>query len=106
MRISDWSSDVCSSDLDIKHVLDPRAMRLEQLRAMLGHEADIGRDLADRAQIPVVELRFLIGGEIDRGKIEPRPEGLDLGRPSFREFGWNFGSLRDDRKSTRLNSSH
>src|SRR3546814_7298968 len=45
MRISDWSSDVCSSDL-------PQRLRLEGARALLGREREpIGRGLPRRVHV-------------------------------------------------------
>src|SRR3546814_9793683 len=45
MRISDWSSDVCSSDLDVRHdhqLVDDRVRRLGGDDARLG-DADVAR---------------------------------------------------------------
>src|SRR3546814_13939620 len=39
MRISDWSSDVCSSDLRYEHIYfwpDPRGITLRQVQGLLG----------------------------------------------------------------------
>src|SRR3546814_2855795 len=85
MRISDWSSDVCSSDLVAPiAALDPAAGRDHQDVARLG--------AIERAVNPqIVEHRhhYRIGGP---GHSHVRRDGLDRGR--------------QDRKSTRLNSSH
>src|SRR3546814_6120680 len=51
MRISDWSSDVCSSDLDDDRAL-PQRLRLEGARALLGREREpIGRGLPRRVHV-------------------------------------------------------
>src|SRR3546814_9192089 len=102
MRISDWSSDVCSSDLPITDTV-----WLDMLRREVGEEA-------------VAMHRAMLSG----GLIVP--ESNDFG-PCFRrttkmirrfDVGFDFSSLigadkvvRDlkpgsDRKSTSLNSSH
>src|SRR3546814_8316551 len=49
MRISDWSSDVCSSDLEQLHVVQVRAAAAEVIR-QVGDEAH-ARGLADEAQL-------------------------------------------------------
>src|SRR3546814_7090880 len=41
MRISDWSSDVCSSDLEIEYVFDTKAERTG-ISALLGRMSDLG----------------------------------------------------------------
>src|SRR3546814_10076128 len=98
MRISDWSSDVCSSDLFIDGVY------------------------RSRSGIGLNEL-----GEIDRIEVQRGPQGTLGGRnssaglisihskkPDF-QFGatgeitygnYDYWRLGGDRKSTRLNSSH
>src|SRR3546814_5244399 len=97
MRISDWSSDVCSSDLlveiGIGHddaVVLRAAHRLDALSVRDATVVDIMRDVrradeADRADVGMVEDRvdhFLVA-----------MDGLE-------------NPLGQDWKSTRLNSSH
>src|SRR3546814_18538566 len=54
MRISDWSSDVCSSDLT---VIDDDAVDLSNLqRQVLFATADVGRPKADAAREAVARL--------------------------------------------------
>src|SRR3546814_3727450 len=78
MRISDWSSDVCSSDLHalqvVEHVVGP----------------DVGEDLADAGKEDDVEGAVLHLGPQCRGEVELRVEhGLQhfpkIGRASCRE---------------------
>src|SRR3546814_2909573 len=87
MRISDWSSDVCSSDLDRLHRLTPFFVRNADHRDLLHRRVaedrafDLGRiDILaagdDHVLYPVVDEEIAVGVEIA------------------------------DRKSTRLNSSH
>src|SRR3546814_5298992 len=97
MRISDWSSDVCSSDLvgtlGILEASDIGAKAVEQ-----GHEvADLGR-----------------GDGIFQFDVRHDPFSLDVAAPSLGRYGHKEkrpGRLMPpgrlgDRKSTRLNSSH
>src|SRR3546814_9160017 len=44
MRISDWSSDVCSSDLAPQHLKQDRAAALRRHRLHLRVEVRLGRD--------------------------------------------------------------
>src|SRR3546814_5239800 len=99
MRISDWSSDVCSSDL-----VERLAIRLIALRAPMADDlrevvaalkiatvveriGDYAKNIAKR--VPAIE---------DHGRIEP----LSL-LPAMARMA---GEMVQDRKSTRLNSSH
>src|SRR3546814_9751612 len=110
MRISDWSSDVCSSDLLTQRLLWP-----------LTHLADI-TDLYNRAMASVQRVFALLALPVAEHGNEP----LALparGEVQFDGVGFAYGShqvLTDfsltiaagasvalvDRKSTRLNSSH
>src|SRR3546814_3500547 len=98
MRISDWSSDVCSSDLveaagigfgEVEHVVD----QAEQVAAAV---VDVPHVLAV-ARVAERPQRLLLQqlGESDDG-IERRAQLVTHHRQE----------LRLDRKSTRLNSSH
>src|SRR3546814_9417671 len=101
MRISDWSSDVCSSDL--KH-----AILYLVRRAFDVSDAEVARgrfDLVDRRRrddrdaVPLGPMRL-----DDRAGF-----GVDLARDmllvEFLAEG-DEALLVEDRKSTRLNSSH
>src|SRR3546814_2372353 len=53
MLISDWSSDVCSSDLQVRHV---EFTRLEATDDVVGHRLSIGElEILDMAQIDLVD---------------------------------------------------
>src|SRR3546814_10618736 len=109
MRISDWSSDVCSSDLvemreeGAGQVAD--ALRVEKIEL---HEA-LDRALAR----PLGELHALcdLALEIEgQPVLGPPGEGVEVAAHREQEI---FGARelpefarREDRKSTRLNSSH
>src|SRR3546814_3713955 len=117
MRISDWSSDVCSSDL-AQHPRPGHADDPQQARARLlpGHAAHVvGRPLPGLALLGHVEVEHTefeaetaqefaatggFRGEMQHhGRIpcRPRPAPVRRAPTPFR---------LTDRKSTRLNSSH
>src|SRR3546814_5082376 len=106
MRISDWSSDVCSSDLDLRpvcpygHASAPLAFRfrnegLNALRPHQGHEHPLPTAMGGPIQglnaLPVLQQR----------------EGRCRRSPAPGEAVRFVEQCRGrDRKSTRLNSSH
>src|SRR3546814_2804955 len=105
MRISDWSSDVCSSDLADQNLdrgeADGEAERHRQ------HDAAM-RDAPSLEQIPGADAaddegRREVGGEhhvreaVKEGRVEYRLEPVDHIENAV---------AQGDRKSTRLNSSH
>src|SRR3546814_10471530 len=98
MRISDWSSDVCSSDL-------PRRGMVEQFGLRHGLAVDIALDMADVEppdQVELVERFDTLGGRfhLERlGQRDDRGDDRAVARP-------RLGRAAKDRKSTRLNSSH
>src|SRR3546814_1766544 len=98
MRISDWSSDVCSSDL-----IDAPALAFGRLAKFpcteifaLGQDDDIAPPIVQKGQAP-----FLDGGKL-RG-----PESIAIAKIALvaEQVGDDRQPARD-RKSTRLNSSH
>src|SRR3546814_8127858 len=115
MRISDWSSDVCSSDLLTRYIAENEPVAqgaapladvdLIELRRTL--ESNPGIILADTA-----EQRARAA--IDLARADKRPDfgvNVSLGRrnPDFGNVVSVMGSVTLpilDRKSTRLNSSH
>src|SRR3546814_9526494 len=88
MRISDWSSDVCSSDLDRHRNLDPRLVEIEflddavearerafehlDLIADLVIDADLGLGARRRLFLAVEDARGL--GLADRLRLARRPQ--------------------------------
>src|SRR3546814_9916668 len=110
MRISDWSSDVCSSDLlEVAHVVD-------LLRLFFGRAADQfdrGDDVAgvflgqegvdaDQGQRAVVLLVFVVQALVLNLAASCT---LNAHLP-HQAFDRATRDLDADRKSTRLNSSH
>src|SRR3546814_2930698 len=100
MRISDWSSDVCSSDLLLLVDQDIRILKLDRHLFRVGDEI--------RRQIAAIELHAF-----DDIKLEFETLGLFDGDDAFlADLLHRLGDLLADdgvaidRKSTRLNSRH
>src|SRR3546814_8135633 len=99
MRISDWSSDVCSSDLVVVEVDAHGIVSVVALRTVdLARQGDAGMRNGvervhglDRVTDQVVDGHVLVGDSVDEAGVgavlEQAPDQVD-------------------RKSTRLNSSH
>src|SRR3546814_16030826 len=71
MRISDWSSDVCSSDLRVENA------RLDLMHLAAGAVLDraLAGDAVDRLQaVLVVHRQF--GALVDRGDVEAEAHGV------------------------------
>src|SRR3546814_3343320 len=97
MRISDWSSDVCSSDLDARAILEryyrARGSELTEARLRMARVPDGAELIPNRMSgAPGIRLGnlFLMAGvpHITAGMLDALT-----------------GQLEGDRKSTRLNSS-
>src|SRR3546814_7070216 len=124
MRISDWSSDVCSSDLpDLARRFMITMLRIT--RANVGLRAS-GRNLAAGFTLNTVgeavgyfqsrrrhfvSLLYLMA-DACKGTKKLEPEhAFDVLLPVVEYCcisfpGWNWKGVLADRKSTRLNSSH
>src|SRR3546814_5598038 len=108
MRISDWSSDVCSSDLAVR-AIGVGCIILRQRRA-------IGADfLLEIAVVIIFVLRDPVGAEAALGAERAgarRQTGIDgrvhplRGAEQAADAVIAILDQRQDRKSTRLNSSH
>src|SRR3546814_1684633 len=113
MRISDWSSDVCSSDL-----LTYRGLPLEGLRldATLQQGGLVVRELS---VADLVGSRGSFAGSVANVDRQPSIDGsLDVSVSTLSRLAKVLGltnggplllesfTLSGDRKSTRLNSSH
>src|SRR3546814_6506854 len=100
MRISDWSSDVCSSDLipvvEVRALADRRTAGVFEEVLRLHNRA--GRGILQNATVGVLakleELELLLG------KARQSLHGKAVRRGACVEVAIG------DRKSTRLNSSH
>src|SRR3546814_3514301 len=105
MRISDWSSDVCSSDLCPAHEPD----RLEEHGwGELMEEAISGEIGTEAASLRIFLTPAMTLIDVD-GSLPPAqlgPKGAALAAKAIRRMGITGSIGIEDRKSTRLNSSH
>src|SRR3546814_2674323 len=103
MRISDWSSDVCSSDLIGGVVNVVTALPERSLEGSFDVEAGSRQTVSARAAVggKTGSVRWRIGGQTFT------TEGISALAPAFggRETD-GYINRNVDRKSTRLNSSH
>src|SRR3546814_2601203 len=98
MRISDWSSDVCSSDLE--RILREKMLDVgEQQFLMLLLVMDAEGDERQRGR------RQAGQGALHRG-IDMRAPDADFVERRARQQAALRARMARDRKSTRLNSSH
>src|SRR3546814_3711328 len=103
MRISDWSSDVCSSDLPIAHRHRTEGVRGRAVGRIEGVEDALGLTRRTRAE----QDGFQIVGARPEA-VQPRPRRIiddHLRQQAFQRSGGRI-VVDQDRKSTRLNSSH
>src|SRR3546814_1915339 len=105
MRIRDWSSDVCSSDLDAvdRGLVDDGADRNRRVHRV----ADL--ELADDRSEPRDEIVIDVGVDELAGGQRAALTGQAADGPEDRAFGRRLQvavGKDEDRKSTRLNSSH
>src|SRR3546814_1280726 len=105
MRISDWSSDVCSSDLAFCERFENAGCEACQAQTPFDEtdcEAEAARHFFDRGtrvDDRCEGLRLI--GRVHRETLEV------LGEAGFAHFAFlAFNDKARDRKSTRLNSSH
>src|SRR3546814_8276737 len=103
MRIRDWSSDVCSSDLL------PQGYQISQYLHPIVGEGTIVLDLEDGETREVGIERLHL--EQDAGKSihdqHPTQSYIDLNRSGVALMEIvSKPDMRSDRKSTRMNSSH
>src|SRR3546814_12012939 len=91
MRISDWSSDVCSSDLDYT---------IQSGFAQgLGFGAGVryvGESYGNDQNTFKNDDRFFLDGAVhyDLGALSPSLTGAQIGRASCRERLWQYGLIR------------
>src|SRR3546814_5502399 len=67
MRISDWSSDVCSSDLEASFAWGRLSW---ELRSVNHRYFDVSFKVPEEFRVLEGELRQAAGGTISRGKVE------------------------------------
>src|SRR3546814_7378427 len=98
MRISDWSSDVCSSDLvEIVFIVVVARKNLVFLLARV-----VVLRLLERHRLLRLENRF----GFPRGAAFDAGDGIVLPEIVEARCALRAATFRADRKSTRLNSSH
>src|SRR3546814_2947044 len=102
MRISDWSSDVCSSDLHKLGLVDP-VHRVSQRRFAGFLWQDTAELIAPRPEDAMILQRAQRHGIYDGLTVPAHLPGEAHGSVSF---AWDADGMARDRKSTRLNSSH
>src|SRR3546814_3959080 len=106
MRISDWSSDVCSSDL-LDHVaLGDGDLELGRLADLDVVEAQVARGV----RIHALDVRGVLAAAVDDDHLRG-DRGAVVALVPGRGRDADAGTVveherRVDRKSTRLNSSH
>src|SRR3546814_3046057 len=99
MRISDWSSDVCSSDLEAESIQFESGAIRQLAKAADGSLRD-GLSLLDQA------LAYT-GAAAGAGKHDDAGVATMLGSVDRSRIGALLSALAaGDRQSTRLNSSH
>src|SRR3546814_8147348 len=107
MRISDWSSDVCSSDL-IPHLSRERGAAAPCARP--GRIAAAAGPACGKVGEAIGEIAMNDQPQIarpDSGKAAAPPPFAEPGVPHIRTLNIpGLQALYVDRKSTRLNSSH
>src|SRR3546814_8977751 len=101
MRISDWSSDVCSSDLLGPHV--PGALRLPGLRGPGTKKPPQGGDFVTTG-CAASAMQFAGGLRL---VLDRQHAQVDVAVAGHRPVdALAHAQAQQDRKSTRLNSSH
>src|SRR3546814_9539243 len=118
MRISDWSSDVCSSDLTASHDPGISAADDEELLGReleYGHLAEAVRQLSCSTSRHAGDDEALLAPATIRRAVEARHRDVPVALEQATELLVGRSVLVErtgrrtrvpDRKSTRLNSSH
>src|SRR3546814_9323634 len=103
MRISDWSSDVCSSDLQTAHEL------ASQLSTYIAENAKTARAFLKfigttrpLQEITIHTLTDKVDGQQIKTWLQPLLDGGEIGLVSAA----GSHAVAEDRTSTRLKSSH
>src|SRR3546814_1251566 len=110
MRISDWSSDVCSSDLDPGVAWGTG----ERDQPVLGKRLDLGPERGEMDAAIDRERGDAAGPRLLReqrpspleGELRETAARIDAHQPGCAGGDARLGVEHPDRKSTRLNSSH
>src|SRR3546814_1505539 len=105
MRISDWSSDVCSSDLPDKPNKQRQSKQAANFRHVFQYLYNKGGVGAFRSSQDVQSAATELVGWVEHSETHrfPAKMGFAALYPSYLP---QSTTLARDRKSTRLNSSH
>src|SRR3546814_2710740 len=101
MRISDWSSDVCSSDLED---YDNWLARANRMPVLFDTAIDNMREGMEAGVVQPRALMEKVVPQLD-ALIKDKAEDTLLWGP-IKSMPGDFSDADKDRKSTRLNSSH
>src|SRR3546814_9502217 len=74
MRISDWSSDVCSSDLEVAALNSKVALLTQSVQALRQEEYDLNREQQKRESLRAKEAQF---ATLDLFRSEERRVGQE-----------------------------
>src|SRR3546814_5372528 len=109
MRISDWSSDVCSSDLDVRRDCeagDIVAHPAEEARSGVAAEITADRTAVAERQGEAVDRKGIGFAEEAERAYRVGESAAYRSRAVGKEDLPGVSARPGDRKSTRLNSSH
>src|SRR3546814_9935866 len=101
MRISDWSSDVCSSDLEVENarLAERGAGDNRELGGMITGAPEMLKVARTIERVANLDVSVMLLGASGTGKAL-------LARGLHEASARRDGAFVADRKSTRLNSSH
>src|SRR3546814_10780098 len=100
MRISDWSSDVCSSDLSA-----PRGMPQVEVTFDIDANGILHVSAKDKKTGKEQRVEIKAGSGLSEDEIQRMVDDADAHREEDKKFH-ELVEARKDRTSTRLNSSH
>src|SRR3546814_2207326 len=114
MRISDWSSDVCSSDLVVEESYKARVWIVSPttLMATLNTVRAVLKDVRMREQASIIQaevgkmMEDVLRLDQRVGKLESHFDQARRDIEQIRTSSTKILSRGEDRKSTRLHSSH
>src|SRR3546814_4030299 len=108
MRISDWSSDVCSSDLAVVEAKDNVGIHLNEPTIAVPGEALVARCGSKALNRLIVKAK--IKDSVHHARHGHARAGTDGYKQRVGRIAETLASdtldMGEDRKSTRLNSSH
>src|SRR3546814_9532748 len=108
MRISDWSSDVCSSDLLSKEAREKAQTELRKLKSMapMSAEATVSRNYLDTMLSLPWGKKSKVKKDIGAAQTILDEDHYGLEKVKDRIVEYLAVQARPDRKRTRLNASH